>query len=58
MTHASLQIILDQETIGELERVWNFNAFSISSFQAHVYLQTTLGQETNWKWEEIWKFIS
>jgi len=51
MTHASLQATLGQETIGELEEVWNFNIFSISSLQAHVYLQTTLGHETNWKWE-------
>jgi hypothetical protein len=47
MTHASLQAILDQETIGELEEVWNFNIFNVHSFQAHVYLQTTVGQETN-----------
>jgi hypothetical protein len=57
MTHAFLQTILGQETIGELEEVWNFNIFSVSSFKAHAYLQTTLGQEMYWKWEETWKFI-
>jgi len=57
MKHASLQTTLGQETIGELEEVWNFNIFSISSLQAHVYLQISVGHETKWKWEEMWKFI-